>query len=152
MRTLSSLPLRASIPVLLLSCAAAASLSAWRLDVRLVEREIEKQSIVAGTLRITRLQATLEYLIRQRDSNGIRMEVSGLATHSDVLAAFVIDEQDRIVAATRYATIGRPAATIASELPEDLRSQHADRIAEVRSVMTGRVVLSADRHMTARNA
>lgn len=149
MRPASSIPLRVSIPLLLLSCAAAASLIAWRLDVRLIQREIEDHSITAARLRVTRLQATLEYLLRQGDSNGIRMEVSGLATHEDVIAVFVLDEQDRTIAATRYATIGRSAAAITPELPQDLRGQHASRIADVRAAMTGRVVLSGDRRTTA---
>lgn len=148
MRTLSSIPLRVSIPLLLLGCAAGASMIAWRLDVRLIEREIEVQSVTSAMQRITRLQATLEYLFRKGDSNGIRMEVSGLATHSDVIAVFVIDEQDRVIAATRYASIGRSAATITTELPEDLKGQHASRIAQVRAAAKGSVALSKDRRTT----
>lgn len=145
MRRLGSIPLRISIPALLLGCAAAISLIAWLLDLRLIEQEIENQSIEAAKVRITRLQSTLEYLLRQRDFNGIRMEVSGLATHTDVIAVYVIDEQDRVFAATQYATITRSATAIAPVLPEDLRDGHAARMAEVRSTMIGSVMLSADR-------
>jgi hypothetical protein len=68
------------------------------------------------------LQSTLEYLFRKEDLSGVRVEVSGMATRPDVIAAFVVDEAGVIVAASRYATIGSAASAMLPEIPEDLRA------------------------------
>jgi signal transduction histidine kinase/CheY-like chemotaxis protein len=140
-------PLRILLPALLLTCTAAAALIAWELSTRLVIGQIESEFLEESRLRITGLQSTLEYLFRKADLSGARIEVSGMATRSDVVGAFVVDERDVIVAATRYATIGRTSAAILSELPADLRAGHAARIAAIRNSQPGSIVLSQNRHV-----
>jgi signal transduction histidine kinase/HAMP domain-containing protein len=148
MNPLATIPLRVLLPVLLLSCAAAAGLIAWKLSTRLITSEIEAQFLEESRLRITGIQLTLEHLFRRGDLSGVRGEVSGMATRPDVIAAFVVDEGNVIVASTRYATIGAAADAIGQELPEDLKSTEAARIAEVRASTQGRTVLSQARRVT----
>jgi signal transduction histidine kinase/CheY-like chemotaxis protein len=142
-----SVPLRILLPALLLACTAAAALIAWELSTRLVIGQIESEFLEESRLRITGLQSTLEYLFRKEDLSGARIEVSGMATRSDVVGAFVVDERDVIVAATRYATMGRTSAAILPELPADLRAGHAARIAAIRNSQPGSIVLSQNRHV-----
>ncbi len=142
-----ALPLRILLPALLLTCTAAAALIAWKLSTRLVIEQIETEFLEESRLRITGLQSTLEYLFRKDDLSGVRIEVSGMATRSDVVGAFVVDERNVIVAATRYATIGRPSAAILAELPTDLRAGHAARIAAIQNSQPGSIVLSQNRHV-----
>ncbi|HEV8523549.1 MAG TPA: ATP-binding protein [Terriglobales bacterium] len=148
MSRLGLIPLRVLLPVLLLSSAGTAGLIAWQLNTRLLGGEIEAQFLEEEKLQITSLQSTLEYLFRKGDLSGVRLEVSGMATRKDVLAAFVIDEQGRIVAATRYAAINQTAHVIKSELPEELRNQHASSVAEVIASKKGKLLLSRDRFIT----
>ncbi len=118
-------------------------------NLKSVEQEVETQSVTEVADRITRLQATLEYLFRKGDTNGIRLEVTGVATHSDVLAVFVLNEQDRILAATQYAMIGESTESIERQLPPDLRQQFVAQIANVRSTLRGSVNISKDRRTVA---
>jgi PAS domain-containing protein len=148
MNPLATIPLRVLLPVVLLSCAAAAGLIAWKLSTRLISSQIEAQFLEESRLRITGMQSTLEHFFRKGDSSGVRGEVSGMATRPDVIAAFVVDERNVIVASTRYATIGAAANAIGQELPEDLKSTEAARIAEVRASMQGSTVLSQARRVT----
>jgi signal transduction histidine kinase len=147
MNPLASIPLRILLPLLLLSCTAVAGLIAWTLSTRLITSQIEAQFLEESRLRITGIQSTLEHLFRKGDLGGVRGEVSGMATRPDVIAAFVVDERDVIVASTRYATIGADADVIGQELPEDLKSTEAANIADVRASIQGRTVLSRSRRV-----
>ena len=147
MNPLASTPLRILLPVLLLSCAAVAGLIAWTLSTRLITSQIEAQFLEESRLRITGIQSTLEHLFRKGDLSGVRGEVSGMATRPDVLAAFVVDERNVIVASTRYATIGAHADAIGQELPEDLKGTEAASIADVRASIQGRTLLSQSRRV-----
>jgi signal transduction histidine kinase/CheY-like chemotaxis protein/HAMP domain-containing protein len=147
MNPLASIPLRILLPVLLLSCAAVAGLIAWTLSTRLITSQIEAQFLEESRLRITGMQSTLEHLFRNGDLSGVRGEVSGMATRPDVIAAFVVDERNVIVASTQHATIGAGADAIGQELPQDLKSTEAASIADVRASTQGRTVLSQSRRV-----
>jgi PAS domain S-box-containing protein len=146
-KRLLSIPLRVLLPVLLLSCAVTAGLISWKFDKRLLGVEIESQFLDEAKLRITGLQGTLEYHFRKGDANGVSLEVSGLATRKDVIAAYVLDRQDRVLVATRVATIGDAAEAIGADLPEDLKGRHAAQIAQVRASINGSMAISQDRRM-----
>jgi signal transduction histidine kinase len=143
----TSLPLRVILPGLFLGCSAAAGLGAWQLSTHLISSQIEAQFLDESRLRITGLQSTLEYLFRKNDLSGVRIEVSGMATRPDVIAAFVVDERNRIVASTRYATIGDSADAIARDLPEDLKSANAARVEGPGDSLPGNIVLAQDRRV-----
>jgi signal transduction histidine kinase/ActR/RegA family two-component response regulator len=130
---------------MLLICAAAAALVDWKLSTRLIVGQIETEFVEESRLRITGLQSTLEYLFRKDDLSGVRVETSGMATRPDVIAAFVVDEHNVIVAATRYATIGFPADRMLPEIPPDLQGEHAARIAKVEAGAPGSIVVARDR-------
>ena len=147
MKRLLSIPLRVLLPVLLLTCAAFAGLISWKLDDRLLGGEIESQFLDEARLRVSGLQATVEYLYRKGDVNGVHREVSGIATRNDVIAAYVLSRQDAILAATRYATIGKSAKAIVADLPDDLKGGNAARMAQARASGKGSMVLSQDRRM-----
>jgi signal transduction histidine kinase/CheY-like chemotaxis protein len=143
----ASLPLRLLLPILLLSCSAVAALVAWSLSTHLIINQTETEFLEESRLRITGLQSTLEYLFRKNDLSGARIEVSGMATRPDVIAAFVVNENNVIVAATRYSTIGAAADAMLPELPADLRSAHASRIAAVEASAQGSMALALDRRI-----
>ncbi|MDB6079102.1 MAG: domain S-box, partial [Akkermansiaceae bacterium] len=147
MKPLLSIPLRVLLPGLLLSCAAAAGLISWQLDARVLAGEIESQFLDEARLRITSLQATLEYHFRKGDPSGVELAVSGMATRSDMIAGFVLDRQNRVVAATRRAMVGNAADAIGAGLPGDLKGRHSVHLAQVRASGNGSMVLSQDRHV-----
>ena len=140
------MPLRILVPGLLLVCSAAAALVAWRLSTRLIVEQIDAEFLAETTQQITGTQSTLEYLFRKADLSGVRLEVSGLATRHDVIAAFVVDENGVIIAASRYATIGFTADSMLPEIPVDLRGEHAARIAAAQTEVPGSLVVARDRN------
>jgi PAS domain S-box-containing protein len=146
-KRLLSIPLRILLPVLLLSCAAAAGLISWKLEARLLAGELESQLLDEARLRITSLQATLEYHFRKGDAGGVELAVSGMATRNNVIAVFVLDRHDRIVAATRTAMVGHAAHAIGAELPEGLKGWHAVNLSQARAAGKGKMVLSQDRRV-----
>jgi len=143
----ASLPLRLLLPILLVSCSAVAALVAWSISTHLIINQTEAEFLEESRLRITGLQSTLEYLFRKNDLSGARIEVSGMATRPDVIAAFVVNENNVIVAATRYATVGAVSDAMLPELPADLRSAHALRIAQVEASAQGIMVVAHDRRI-----
>lgn len=147
MKRLQSIPLRVALPILLLTCAAIAGVISWKLNTRLLAGEIESQFLDEAKLRITGLQATLEYLFRTGDANGVSLEVSGMATRNDIIAAFVLDGQDRVLAATKWAAIGNAADAIGIDLPEEFKGQHTAQIIQVRNSNHGSIALSRDRRI-----
>ncbi len=147
MKRALSIPLRVLLPVLLLSCAAIAGLISWKLATRLLTGEIESQFLDEARPRVTGLQATLEYHLRNGDASGVKLEISGMATRNDVIGAFVIDRHDRIMAATRSALIGDGAEAIQTHLPADLKIRHAVNLARVRASTQGIMELSQDRRV-----
>jgi signal transduction histidine kinase/CheY-like chemotaxis protein len=147
MRARALLPLRLLLPILLVSCSAVAALVAWVLSTHLIINQTEAEFLEESRLRITGLQSTLEYLFRKNDLSGARIEVSGMATRPDVIAAFVVNENNVIVAATRYATVGAASDAMLPELPTDLRSAHASRVAQVEASAQGIMVVAHDRRI-----
>ena len=141
-----SVPLRILVPGLLLVCSAAAAVIAWKLSAGLIVDQTEAEFLAESRLRITGWQSTLEYLFRKEDLSGVRVEVSGMATRPDVLAAFVVNERGVIVAATRYVTIDSGTDAMLPEIPQDLRGEHAARTALAETGVAGRLVVAGDRN------
>ncbi len=139
-------PLRVLVPGLLLVCSAAAAVVAWKLSTRVILNQIEAEFMEESKQQMTGLQSTLEYLFRKQDLIGVRVEVSGMATRRDVIAAFVVDEAGVIVAASRYAAIGSPASAMLPEIPADLRSDYAARLAAAEAGIPGSLVVARDRN------
>ncbi len=133
------------VPGLLLICSAAAAVIAWKLSTRLIVNQIETEFMEESRQQITGLQSTLEYLFRKEDLIGVRVEVSGMATRRNVIAAFIVDETGVIVAASLYATIGSPASAMLPEIPEDLRGDYAARVAAAETGVPGSLVVARDR-------
>ena len=147
MKRLLSIPLRVLLPVLLLGCAATAGLISWQLNTRLLVGEIESQFLAEARLRITALQRNVEYLIRKSDAVGLKEQMTELVTRNDVIAAFVLDRQDCILAATEQTTVGDAASVIEADLPEDLKGRRAAQMAQVRDSTLGNMALSQDRRI-----
>ena len=139
-------PLRILVPGLLLVCSAAAAIVAWKLSTHLTVNQIEAGLLDESRQQITGLQSTLEYLFRKQDLTGVRVEVSGMATRRDVIAAFVVDEAGVIVAASRYPTIGFNASAMLPAIPEDLRSDYAARLAAAETGAPGSLVVARDKN------
>ena len=137
-------PLRILVPGLLLVCSAAAAVVAWKLSTRLIGNQIEAEFTEESRQRITGLQSTLEYLFRKEDLGGVRVEVSGMATRPDVIAAFVVDAGGVIIAASRYATIGFTASAMLPQIPKDLRGDYAAKLAAAQIGVPGSLILAQD--------
>ena len=103
-------PLRRAVPLgLLLFTVAASLLSFWSAAGR-VERALERTERDDLARRVSRLQGSLEYLLRQGQEEQVESELATLGADPGILRALLIDDRGQVTAATRRASVGRPAA------------------------------------------
>src|SRR5205085_12142204 len=79
---------------------------------------------------MSRLQSTLEYLLLKGDLNSAQHQIAVLAHNHDVIAAALMDDQGRVITATRRAWLGQPIADV---LPQVGLEQVAPALRESRA-------------------
>lgn len=102
---LRPLPLRYSLPVVLLLGALLISLSSYSYNSWLAQHEV-KEMAEHEVLELHRIRNELEYAIQRGDMPRVRYLVAGLGADRAVVRSYLMDDQDRILAATDQATIG----------------------------------------------
>jgi len=70
--------LRMTVPLLLVLSTVAIGIFALQHNTRLANRAVEKEAVASLTVEMTRLQGTIEYLMRQDDLERVQEEVSAL--------------------------------------------------------------------------
>ena len=104
--------LKVTVPLILLGFAVA--LSALNLIYQLprAERMVEEDHRERLLQELSRLQSTLEYLLLKGEIEGARREVAILASNRNYTIVALTDDQHQVIAATRRAWLGRPAAEV----------------------------------------
>ncbi|HVN36031.1 MAG TPA: PAS domain S-box protein, partial [Casimicrobiaceae bacterium] len=100
--------LKLTVPLILLVFAATLSAVNLLYHVPQAEREAEDESRKRVVQEMSRLQSTLEYLLLKGDFEVAQREITVLAHNHDVIIAALTDDRQTVVAATRYALLGRP--------------------------------------------
>ena len=100
--------LKLTVPLILLVFAATLSAVNILYHVPQAEREAEDESRKRVVQEMSRLQSTLEYLLLKGDLEVAQREITVLAHNHDVIVAALTDDRQNVVAATRYAWLGRP--------------------------------------------
>ncbi len=112
----AGLSLRTGIPLLLLCFALAASLTIGLRHAAEEERETESAGLEFMTQRAIRMQTLLETYYRNRLEDNAQAELSNQGTQRGHRLAAVIDENGRVIAASRSLALGEPAAAILPRL------------------------------------
>ncbi|WP_257457941.1 HAMP domain-containing sensor histidine kinase [Archangium lipolyticum] len=123
------LSLRVLVPLLLLAYACFFGLYTLHRDVTLREQQVEEHAREDIHLRMTYLQGTLEYLLRTHQLEAAREQISDLGTNPELRVGLLLDDERRVLAATRYELIGQPMeqAWPALTHPEALANLNAAR-------------------------
>src|SRR2546429_2478816 len=100
--------LKFTVPLILLGFAATLSTVNLLVHVPEAEREAEEDGRKRLAQEMSRLQSTLEYLLLKGDTEAAQHEIEVLAHNHDVTFAGLTDEQDRVITATRRASLAMP--------------------------------------------
>lgn len=143
MEVLTRWPLRTTIPLLLLVSTFVIGTFTWTYNVSLKNEEIEREAQHDLAGKMTSMQRRLNDYFRQNNIEGIQKEISTANYDRNIINAFLIDEHNRIISATRLAMKGKIVATSAFGA-----SDHQNIVAHLKGLkeqMSGSVELSRDR-------
>jgi PAS domain S-box-containing protein len=138
------IPLALAIAVLLLATTFLAGYFALEQTALIMGRQVEESALRHVARNMTRLQGTLERELR----NGLdesRAEISAMGSDANVSLVLFVDDKDRILAATRFDTIGRPIEKIPTGILPQTSSALSSQFHDIRAGMIGKVQLSGDR-------
>jgi len=125
--------LKFTVPLVLLSFAAALSTVNLLYHVPQAERAAEEDNRKRLAQEMSRLQSTMEYLLLKGDMDAAQHEIAVLAHNHDVTFAALTDDRNIVITATRHAWLGRPITDV---LPQFDLLQAAPAIRERRAGMT----------------
>ncbi|HKE41064.1 MAG TPA: PAS domain S-box protein [Casimicrobiaceae bacterium] len=125
--------LKVTVPLILLLFTAILSAVNLLYSLPRAEREAEEESRKRLAQELSRLQSTLEYLVLKGDMTVAQHEIDVLAHDHDVTLAALIDDEHKVIAATRRAWLGQPIADV---LPQFDLEQAAGAIRQRRAGMT----------------
>lgn len=132
------LPLRLSIPVVLLLFGSLVGLFSFQREVSQsylrAEQEANRQARFFGN----QTSGILEYLYRNEDEEGANLVLSQLGTDSNLQLALLCDENNRVILATSYKLQQR----LVSDTPA---TNSLPAIKKIRQTISGQVILSNDR-------
>lgn len=132
------LPLRLSIPAVLLLFGSLVGLFSFEREVSLSYLRAEEESSRHARFFGNQTSGMLEYLYRKEDVDGAELVLSQIGADSTLDLALLCDENNRVILATRYQLRNRPVINTpaASSLPD---------IKRIRQTISGKVILSSDR-------
>src|SRR5947199_8568363 len=104
--------LKFTVPLILLVFAATLSAVNLLYHVPQAERAAEEDSRKRLGQEMSRLQSTLEYLLRKGDMTAAQREIAVQAHNHDVIFAALTDDKNVVIAATRRGWRGRPVADV----------------------------------------
>jgi len=108
--------LKLTVPLVLLAFALTLSALNVLYQVPREERAVEEDHRERLLQELSRLQSTLEYLLLKGDIEGARREVAILASNRSYTVVALTDDTHSVIAATRRAWLGRPAAEVLPKL------------------------------------
>lgn len=113
MRRMHSLPLRIGIPILLFFVALVVAPYTWYANVRRAEDLIEATEALELRELATHVRRTAQHLARRGETDDLRDELTVAGGHSDVVLIALLDEANRVLAASRPdAEQGSPEAVL----------------------------------------
>ncbi|MBI9090473.1 MAG: PAS domain S-box protein [Desulfobacterium sp.] len=143
MRFLNRWPIRTTTPLLLFFSIFVIGTFSWIYSISFKNEEIEREARYELTGKMTSIQGRLNSYFRQNYIEGIQKEISATGFDRNVITAFFIDEQNRIIAATRLAMKGKrvTSSTLGAVEHENIFAY----LEKLKDRMTGSVELTRDR-------
>lgn len=132
------LPLRFSIPAILLLFGSLVGFFSFQREVSLSYHRVEEEASRRASFFGNQTAGMLEYLYRNEDIQGAELVLSQFGADSTVQLALLCDEKDRVVLATHYELRNR----LVSDTPA---ADSELAIKRIRQTISGRVILSQDR-------
>jgi signal transduction histidine kinase len=111
--------LKLTVPLILLGFAATLSAVNLVYHVPQAERAAEDDIRKRLAQEMSRLQSTLEYLLLKGDEAAAAHEIAVLAHNHDYVFAALTDYENRVIAATRRAWLGRAIADVLPNFDRD---------------------------------
>lgn len=136
------IPLRFGVPAVIVVFAALFAVWGIAYYSRAAYQYIEEDALESITADLTAFQRTLEFLYASGAERQVQREIVNRIGHGGIQERFVIDEHDRVIAASRQVLIGMPLPEALARLHEPV-SGFAARLAEVRRQLTGQAFLTA---------
>lgn len=133
------LPLRFSIPVILLIFGSVLSIFSFQRDVSLSSARKEKQAISQASFSGDQTSGTLEYLFRKGDIEGAELVISKLGGDPTINLAILGDEKNNILLSTRYELRNQ-------QLNHTKAAKYMTQLDKVRETMSGKVILSENKN------
>lgn len=132
------LPLRFSIPAVLLLFGSLVGLFSFEREVSLSYLRAEEESSRQARFFGNQTSGMLEYLYRNVDVDGAELVLSQIGADSTLDLALLCDENNRVILATHYELRNRPVINTpaASSLPD---------IKRIRQTISGKVIPSSDK-------
>ena len=114
--------LKLTLPLVLLGMVALLGVINALYNLPRADQAAETQGRHALAQEMSRLQSTVEYLLLRGDLAAAQHQVSVLAHNLDYRVAALTDAEQRVIAATRRAWLGRALAEVLDDLQADSRA------------------------------
>jgi PAS domain S-box-containing protein len=134
------LPLRFSIPVILVVFGSALSLFSLKREIHLSHQRMEEGVLIDIRFAGNQIAGILEYLYRRGDVEQAEIVLSKMGSDPKLRLALLCDENNRVLLATRYELRDRAVA-------ETSAAKNLPIFSTVRQKMTGQILFSPDRRM-----
>lgn len=131
--------LRFTIPLLFLLFAVAWGMYTLGHDTYVETVKLEESARLHLVQEMTDLQRELEHLLGRGDMAGVQLVITPMGSDPDLRYAFLSDDQDLILYATRAGWVGQT-------MQEVFPAINTRFIAEARQTLTGAVLLSENRN------
>lgn len=128
-------PVRYIVPAILALFAVIAFLYSFFVYVPLAERELEKGELAEMAQELSYIQRNIERQLRKGHLEEVQQEMSALGANPSHEAAFLVDENGIIIAATRLGLIGKRAEDVyPGVLAPEVLSRVKERLAPLISM------------------
>ncbi len=112
MKVSPPLSLKLTVPFLMVLFAATLSGISILYNLPRAERSIEQSERELMYHKLSRLQGTLEYMLRRGDKEGARRELVELAANPQDAFVVLLDENDHVLIAMRQGWVGLPVGQV----------------------------------------
>jgi two-component system, NtrC family, sensor kinase len=134
------LPLRFSIPIVLMLFGSLISIFSFQREVQDSNQRVERQLLQEAKSAADYTSGTLEYLFRKSDIEGANLVISKLSANGILQSALLVDENNRIALATQYQFRNR-------SLQDTEWQTLLPLIQDVQQSLAGQTSLAADRQI-----
>ncbi len=133
------LPLRFSVPAILLILGTTLSLFSFQREIYQSFKQEEQNTIQNAKFIGTQTSSILEYIYRRRDPDQAEVVISQMGSQINLILAILVNEKNQVIAATRYELRDQPLELIS------LQNLQLGDLNNIRQTMSGTVKLSSDR-------